>query len=361
MIFVGGIASIAALLLWSCILTESDHMIGGKVPRTLRSAAVDQSLRLSVWMSPGAVSLTLSAAAFAVAPAAAKDAISAWYNPRNERIYDTRRRTYIPGQYPLSNSSRQELVDSKVTCIGEIHSNPCHHHVELDVIKALVESVPAGTEVAIGMECFYRQHQASLDRFVFSHGDMGTLRNESNWSSTWGFDLNYYAKIFNYAHRHRVRIIGLNLPYAVARYVSAFGLDGLPQSIQALLPAVDLANAKHRQMFMEAITGSTVHSDENLERMYQTQTLWEEYMAQSVSNYLRESPTSRMIVIAGLGHIKGRVGIPDRIARYTGINPFVIVPYQTEWNDETGLPDILVPPSQSDCDWVWFTEKEIPT
>jgi uncharacterized iron-regulated protein len=82
-------------------------------------------------------------------------------------------------------------------------------------------------------------------------------------------------------------------------------------------------------------------------------------MAESAANYVKNNPDSMLVVIAGLGHIAGRVGIPDRISRRTKAAPFVIVPQQVDWNDENGLPDVQAPLTTEDCDWAWYTEKEI--
>ena len=156
-----------------------------------------------------------------------------WYNPRNERIYDTRRRSYLP-TVSASALIEDELNkrNQRVVVIGEIHSNPCHHRVEFDVVKAFFKS---NTEMmtavsrkpftyAIGMECFYRQHQAALDRYVFEHRDFKTLKEETNWSRSWGYDLNYYAKILNFACQNKIRLLGLNIPYPVAKYIGSVGL-----------------------------------------------------------------------------------------------------------------------------------------
>jgi hypothetical protein len=65
-------------------------------------------------------------------------------------------------------------------------------------------------------------------------------------------------------------------------------------------------------------------------------------------------------VIAGVGHIKGRVAIPDRIAkRIQSSPPFVIVPESVEWSRESGLPMINAPLTVSEADWVWYTQQEI--
>ena len=39
-----------------------------------------------------------------------------------------------------------------------------HHKVELDIIRTL-SALKSPKNVAVGLECFYRQHQGALDRY----------------------------------------------------------------------------------------------------------------------------------------------------------------------------------------------------
>ena len=107
-----------------------------------------------------------------------------------------------------------------------------------------------------------------------------------------------------------------------------------------------------------------------MNRLYETQCLWDEYMAESASIYLQDYPESTLVVLAGSGHVVGRTGIPNRIEKRmrtltstfdeTTLNPpFVIVPLQVDWLPSTGLPDVDLPLTREDCDWAWYTEKEI--
>jgi len=286
-----------------------------------------------------------------VSSVAAADSL--YYNPRNERIYDTRRRSYLPA-HP-EDFLIKELENKKVVIVGEVHSNPCHHHVEFEIVKALKPD-------AIGLECFYRQHQIALDRFIFAHGDMGILKKETAWQQTWGFDLNFYAKLFNYAAKNKIRLVGLNVPYDVARLVGQSGLASLPLSLVALLPEMDLSVAKHKQAFLSAIGGDNSHGPEggsSLDHFYEAQVLWDEYMAESAAKYISKYPQNTLLVIAGVGHIKGRVGMPDRVQKRTGQVPFVIVPQQVKWDDEFNLPDVAIPPGPDEAEWIWFTEPAL--
>lgn len=312
-----------------------------------------------------------------------------WYNPNNERIYDTKRKSFLP-TIKAERLIENELNERKqrVVVIGEIHSNPCHHRVEFDVIRAFFDAEEQATTAqakqsnvvnnvnilenpasvnnkgyAIGLECFYRQHQAALDRYIFVHQNIKTLKEETNWDESWGYDLNYYAKIFNFASKHQVRLLGLNIPYPIAKYVGTVGMDKIDPKLKVMLPKIDITDTRHKKQFLEAIGfnhGDDTMTTEAIDKMYTVQCLWEDYMSETASIYLNNVPNSKLCVIAGVGHVRGRVGIPDRIAKRTkGLHPFVIVPEQVDWEKATGLPIIDKPLGSDDADWAWYTEQEI--
>ena len=164
-----------------------------------------------------------------------------WYNPANERIFDTKRGSYLP-PLPAKFLSKDRLDGRTIVVIGEVHSNPCHHRLEFDIIRALSSSGSDsnGVKLSIGLECFYRQNQAALDRFVFEHKDFLTLKRETSWDQNWGYDLNFYAKIFQFAAMNGIRLVGLNVPFPVAQLVGRVGLSQIPSELHQLLPDVDL-------------------------------------------------------------------------------------------------------------------------
>jgi len=169
-----------------------------------------------------------------------------WYNPANERIFDTARGSYLP-PLPSKFLSNKRLDGRTIVTIGEVHSNPCHHRLEFDIIRALsASSNNQKNKLSIGLECFYRQHQTVLDRFVFGHKDFGTLKRDTNWDQNWGYDINYYAKIFQFAAMNGIRLVGLNVPFQVAQLVGQVGLNQLPSELLRLLPDVDLGTFLQR-------------------------------------------------------------------------------------------------------------------
>ena len=88
-----------------------------------------------------------------------------------------------------------------------------------------------------------------------------------------------------------------------------------------------------------------------LQRSYEAMTLWDEYMAASIAGYVRADRragagvggaanrgTERMVVLAGTGHVQGRVGMPDRFTRRTGLSTFTVVPLEATRKAGVGAP-----------------------
>ena len=174
-------------------------------------------------------------------------------------------------------------------------------------------------------------------------GDLSLLSSRTKWEQTWGYDIGLYTPVLLYAREKRIRLCGLNAPYELVTAVSQLGVEGLDPQLRNLLPTLDLGNREHRARFvetMESMIGGGVHapmSRSELQRSYEAMTLWDEYMAASIAGYVSNSPrpgaglnggaslgTERMVVLVGSSHVRGRVGIPDRFTRRTGLQTFTV-------------------------------------
>ena len=227
----------------------------------LALTTITSSLALSSRSSQASQASNLQSA-YVFASSASDDP---WYNPYNQRIYDTTRKSYLPTHPDLYLV--KELGNRNIIVVGEVHSNPCHHRVEFEIIRTLQNNNSKNSRnnknnLAIGMETFYRQHQSILDDFIFNHKNFERLKKESNWDSTWGYDLNYYSKILRYASEHSIRIIGLNVPQPIAHFVSKQGLSNLPSNILKYLPEIDTSDIRHRKQFQDIITSAGKASGE---------------------------------------------------------------------------------------------------
>ena len=131
-------------------------------------------------------------------------------------------------------------------------------------------------------------------------------------------------------------------------------------------------------------------TQERLRAMYEAQTLMDEYMAASIAGYMSSplpveaagaataakeprssaadancvnevrppNPTGRIVVLAGSDHVRGRVGIPDRVTRRTGLSTFSVVPLSVPWA-AIGLPAIDKPLERTEAEWVLYTQPAL--
>ena len=119
--------------------------------------------------------------------------------------------------------------------IGESHTDYEFHQVQLRTIEELERR---GRKVLIGLEMYPAGEQAMLDKWstdpAFSEAD---FLAQSRWYKNWGYHWEYYRPIFDFAHRHGLRMFGLNVPRKVVQTARKEGLAALTPEQRELLPA----------------------------------------------------------------------------------------------------------------------------
>ena len=99
----------------------------------------------------------------------------------------------------------------------------------------------------------------------------------------------------------------------------------------------------------------------NFENFSQSQILWDETMAHSIAEYLKEQPDSQMVVLAGVGHIVYASGIPSRVYRLNKKDYVTLIPDSVSLNETVGtfvfFPEPLSPPPTPKLGVV-LTEKD---
>lgn len=136
----------------------------------------------------------------------------------------------------------------------------------------------------------------------------------------------------------------------------------LPERLYEVLPRdMDVhGNAAHRERFIQRMKalgveahGPIINDEAALQRMYESQVLWDEYMSESAALWLERNPRGHLCIFAGNGHVEGRVGIPDRLTRRSGRPTFTVVPYTVPFQSD-GWPDIPHPGNRDVGDWLWY-------
>ncbi len=224
------------------------------------------------------------------------------------------------------------VSDKKIIYVGEQHDRYEHHIAQLDVIKGLFRKDP---RLAIGMEMFQRPFQNALNDYMDGRTDEREFLKSSEYFRRWGFDYNLYKDILKFARDERIPVIALNIRKEIVDKVSKGGIDSLtPEEKKELPESMDMTDEDYRRRLLEVFEKHEGTEGRDFANFYQSQILWDETMAQSIYDYLKNNPERRMVVLAGGGHLAYGSGIPKRVFRRNGMSYAVIL------NDESAEPDI---------------------
>ncbi|MGF1512862.1 MAG: ChaN family lipoprotein [Elainellaceae cyanobacterium] len=205
------------------------------------------------------------------------------------------------------------LVD--VVYLGERHDSAEDHAAQLEIIQALYAEDP---NMAIALEMFQRPFQPVLDRYLAGEISEAALVAQSEYEQRWGFPWEYYAPILQFAQAHQLPVLALNAPSEVVRQVAREGLGSLQEQDFRYIPPLDqldTSGAEYREFVGAAFGGHGDHGSFDFENFFAAQVVWDETMAATVASFKRASPETRVVVLAGSGHVMYGYGIPSRVAR----------------------------------------------
>ncbi len=220
-----------------------------------------------------------------------------------------------------------DLAQSKVIYVGENHTDYGSHLLQLQIIQALYQRHP---ELAIGMEMFPRSSQPALDDYI---NNQSTSEREfikkSKYFSVWGYDYRFYKAIIDFARKNKIPIIGLNLEKKIVRNVFRSGntdeLDELSNDAIAMERELDLPGYRNRLKKIHLLHENPHQTKDSFSGFLQSQALWDETMAETISKYLKDQPEKKMIVLAGAGHVHKDNAIPPRVKRRLNIDQSVVL------------------------------------
>lgn len=211
-----------------------------------------------------------------------------------------------------------KFTDARVVYVGENHTSFSDHMLQLRIIEALHKINP---QLAIGMEMFPASSQPALDKYTLhaEEIDERTFLKESDYYNVWGYDYRYFREILRFARENELPVIGLNLDRQIVSEVFRSGnTDGLDKEAQEKLPIdrnLDMHGYRERLSFIHNIHVQGSHGSGTESGFIQAQGIWDETMAENISDFLVKQPEYRMVVLAGSQHTRKDSGIPPRVAR----------------------------------------------
>ncbi len=244
-------------------------------------------------------------------------------------------KTGMPISYP---EMLKDLEDNQVIYIGENHTDPVHHRIQLQVIQDLT----ARHQTAVGMEMIDHAYQPVLDKW--SQGELSeqAFLEKTQWYANWRYDFDLYRSIFETIRDNHIPLFGLNLPFHIPPKIAVGGIDNLlPEDTAHLPQTITLTDPDHRAYVENIFSMHQFKGRDNFDFFYAAQCTWEDAMAEAVAGHLNQR---QMIVLAGNGHIVRKFGIPNRAFSRTQ------APFKTLYLAPVGTKVEL-----SYGDYIWIT------
>ncbi len=262
---------------------------------------------------------------------------------------------HIPtGTVVSINQMMDAISASRVIYVGETHDNIEAHKVQLQIIQHLAKKYP----VAIGLEMFRLSAQDQLN--LWHQGQLADKDFKALFHTNWGGGFGLYEPIFEFAQSHNLPLIGLKSTRAVESHFRSED----PAPGDTLYPAIDDTDPYHRAFALSAFGGHR-GTAKALEKPYRMLLLWEETMAQTVADFLRDPANKdrKLVVLAGGFHVQYGFGIPKRAYRRVPHNYSIILPDITEIPEtlkdrEMQVEKVSIPLYASD--YAWKVEYRVP-
>jgi len=235
-----------------------------------------------------------------------------------------------------------DLSSARIVFIGEKHTDPVHHEIQLKVIEELYKTNP---NLAVGMEMFDYTYQSVLNQWSDGKLDQKEFLEKTHWYANWRFDFALYKDILDFIKENKIKLVGLNIPFYIQSRIRVGGIKNLSIKDKKHLPdKIDTSNTDHRN-YVESVYKLHHHKvRKNFDYFYEAQCVWEEIMAQWIARGIKND---KMVVIAGNGHIIRKFGIPDRV--FSRIKE----PFRTIYPARPGSEVKL-----SYADYIWVTPSK---
>jgi len=232
-----------------------------------------------------------------------------------------------------------DLNTVRIIYVGEQHTNPADHTLQLKILKHLCALKP---NLIVGMEMFDQTYQPILDQW--SSGALSTQAfiEKTQWYANWKFDFDLYRQLLDYIRQKRIPLIALNIPSYIPSRIAVGGIENLlPEDKKFLPKTINTSNPSYRDYIRKIFKQHHIEGIDNFDYFYEAQCVWDDVMAQSIAEHLNKNT---MIVFAGNGHITHDFGIPERAYALTNASFRTVMPI-----NEGSEADLTV------ADYLWVT------
>lgn len=228
------------------------------------------------------------------------------------------------GQEIAFGTLMADLIQADAVFIGEVHNDPTHHRLQLQLLRSLVDRK---AKVAIGLEMFQSDNQQVLDDW--SGGKLSEEDFKAIYSKNWSFDWQLYRDIFIYARDNRIPLVALNIPKQIATKVARQGFASLSSEERKVLPpGITCEPDSTYTVLLKRAFGHVfrhVAKQSTFTNFCEAQSLRNSAIAWYMMRYRQQNPERKLVTLTGVWHaVKG--GAPARLALADAKNYRVILP-----------------------------------
>ena len=241
------------------------------------------------------------------------------------------------------NELAGSLTKKRALFIGEIHDRLEHHQNQLLLIQQLYELYPY---IAIGVEFFQQPFQTYVDKYIAGHIDEREMLIKTEYFKRWQLDYRMLQPILRFARDKHIPVLALNISEEIHHKVFEGGFKSLSAEERTHIPDDIGSISDDYKNRLEAIYNAHPETD-NFENFVEGQKLWDEAMADTAANYLKQHPQRLMVVLAGLGHMIYGDGIPLSLNRRLGGDYSSIAINGSEFAEYPGIANFLLASSDS--------------
>jgi uncharacterized iron-regulated protein len=251
------------------------------------------------------------------------------------------------GQVISLETLLERLDEARVVYVGETHTRLEDHRIQERILKGLFDR---HSSLAVALEMFPREAQPDLDRFSKGELTEEEFLREVNWGEIWGYPFPLYRPMVLFAREKGLPLLGLNAPREVVNKIARQGLAGLsPKERNRVAETFQYDQQGDREYVLKEYERHVRGSIKDFETFYEAQLAWEETMAETLAQTLRDLPeTTRVVVLIGNGHIWEGRGVPQNARRRLAHRYRTIIPLPADY--------ALRPLEPGPADYIWITQ-----
>jgi uncharacterized iron-regulated protein len=215
----------------------------------------------------------------------------------------------------------KSVLSADVVYVGETHNDAADHRYELELIRGLLKRK---VQFAIGWEMFDQTQQSAIDAWESHLISLNEMLVRTDFQRRWGVYSHAYEQILKLTDDAEVRNLALNASPEVVRKVA----EGQPltKEERAAMPAGFKTSEKAYSYFLSMIGSHPGLDDVNRRRFFAAQNVWDQTMATRILHFKLLNPRTRLVVIAGSGHLSGGFGIPSYVNQRANLRQLILLP-----------------------------------